>query len=246
MHHYEHLIQQGATRRSSADQEIGDEDLFGLFYTSGTTGRTKGAMLSQKNIVSNAMHAIMAFGIGSCDAYLHAAPMFHIGDLATTFALTMMGARHVFLPAFQPAQVLQTIQRQRVTITTLVPTMINTVLHHPEVDTYDVSSLHTLIYGASPMPVELLRRGLSKWGQVFVQVYGMTETAAYLTILRQWDHIVDGTPEQERRSVRVANKCLASKCGSLMPGERMCSPVRLGRSLPVDLMSCWATGGSPK
>ncbi len=90
MHYYEHLVQQGAIRRSSADQEIDDEDLFGVFYTGGTTGRAKGVMLSHQNIVSNAMHAIMTIGIGSRDTYLHAAPMFHLGDLGGAFAITLM------------------------------------------------------------------------------------------------------------------------------------------------------------
>lgn len=198
-YHYEHLVQRGATRRTAVDQESCDEDLFGLFYTGGTTGRAKGVMLSQKNIVSNAMHAIMSYRIGSRDVYLHAAPMFHLGDLGVAFAISMIGARHVFLPAFQPLQVLQTIQAHRVTITMLVPTMINVLLNHPEVDQYDVSSLHTLIYAAAPMPVELLKQGLRKWGEVFSQGYGMTEAAPILTMLPQWDHIVDGTPEQVRR-----------------------------------------------
>src|SRR6266496_2886841 len=226
MHYYEHLVQQGAIRRSSADQEIDDEDLFGVFYTGGTTGRAKGVMLSHQNIVSNAIHAIMTIGIGSRDVYLHAAPMFHLGDLGGAFAITLMGARHVFLPAFQPIQVLQAIQAHRVTITMLVPSMINVLLNHPEVDEYDVSSLSTLIYAASPMPVELLKKGLKKWGQIFVQGYGMTEAAPILTMLPQHDHILDGTPEQVRRlsscgkqvlgvEVRVVN----ARGEDVQPGE---------------------------
>ncbi len=199
MLHYEHLVQQGAVRRTSADQEIGEEDLFGLFYTGGTTGRAKGVMLSHKNIVSNAMHAIMSVGISSRDVYLHAAPMFHLGDLGAAFAIAMMGGRHAFVPQFHPVHVLQAIQKQRVTMIMLVPTMINVLLHYPEVDSYDVSSLRTLIYAAAPMPVELLKQGLKKWGQVFMQGYGMTEAAPILTILPQWKHIVEGTPEQVRR-----------------------------------------------
>src|SRR6266700_4409267 len=199
MLHYEHLVQQGAARRTSADQEIGDDDLYGLFYTGGTTGRAKGVMLTNKNIMANAMHAIMAIEIPSHESYLHAAPMFHLGDLGAAFAITLMGGRHVFLPTFQPVQVLQAIQGQGVTFTMLVPTMINVLLHTPEVDSYDVSSLRTLIYAASPMPVELLKQGLSKWGQIFVQGYGMTEAAPILTILPKSDHLLDGAPEQVHR-----------------------------------------------
>ena len=199
MLHYERLVQQGAARCTSADQEVGEDDLYGLFYTGGTTGRAKGVMLSNKNIVSNAMHFIMATGTDGRDVYLHAAPMFHLGDLGGAFGATMQGACHVFVPQFQPVQVLQSIQAKRVTVTMLVPTMINVLLNHPEVDSYDASSLRTLIYGASPMSVELLKKGLKKWGQVFLQGYGMTEAAPIITTLHQWDHIVDGTPEQVRR-----------------------------------------------
>ncbi len=226
MLHYEHLVQQGAARHFSADQDIGDEDLYGLFYTGGTTGRSKGVMLSHKNIVSNAMHFIMATGTVERDVYLHAAPMFHLGDLGGAFGAAMKGACHVFLPQFQPVQVLQIIQAKRVTVTVLVPTMINVLLNHPEVDSYDVSSLQTLIYAASPMPVELLKQGLKKWGQVFVQGYGMTETAPILSMLPQHDHILEGTPEQVRRlsscgkqvlgvEVRVVN----ARGEDVQPGE---------------------------
>lgn len=199
MLHYERLVQQGAARRSSADQEVGDDDLYGLFYTGGTTGRAKGVMLSHDNIVSNAMHMIMATGIDERDVYLHAAPMFHLGDLGGAFGAAMQGACHVFVPQFQPVQVLQTIQAKRVTMIMLVPTMINVLLNHPGIDSYDVSSLRTLVYAASPMPVELLKRGLRKWGQIFLQGYGMTETAPILTLLHKQDHILEGTPERMHR-----------------------------------------------
>lgn len=226
MVHYEYLVQQGAARHSSADVAADDDDLYGLFYTGGTTGRPKGVMLSHKNIVSNAMHFIMAVGIGEDDLHLHAAPMFHLGDLGGAFGLTMKGACHVFLPQFHPTQVLQTIQAKRVTMTILVPTMINALLNHPEVDSYDVSSLRTLIYAASPMPVEVLKKGLKQWGRIFLQGYGMTETAPVLTMLPKQDHLPAGTPEQARRlsscgkqvlgvEVRVVN----ARGEDVQPGE---------------------------
>jgi long-chain acyl-CoA synthetase len=226
MQHYERLVQRGAERRTSADQAIANEALFGLFYTGGTTGRAKGVMLSHQNIVANAMHFIMACGIDARDVWLHTAPMFHLGDLGAAFALAMVGARHVFVPQFQPVQVLQAIQAQQVTMTMLVPTMINVLLNHPEVDRYDVSSLRTLVYAASPMPVELLKRGLKKWGSIFLQGYGMTETAPVMTMLHKHEHRVDGTPEQVRRLgscgkqvLGVEVRVVAASGEEVKPGE---------------------------
>jgi len=242
MLHYERLVQHGAARRTSADQEVGEDDLYGLFYTGGTTGRAKGVMLSHNNIVSNAMHFIMATGTDERDVYLHAAPMFHLGDLGGAFGATMQGACHVFVPQFQPVQVLQSIQAKRVTMTMLVPTMMNVLLNHPEVDSYDASSLRTLIYGASPMSVELLKKGLKKWGQVFSQGYGMTEAAPILTTLHQWDHIVDGTPEQVRRLSSCGKQVLGLEVRVVTARGEDVKPLEIGEIIargPNVMLGYW-------
>ncbi len=199
MHNYEKLIIRGAQIVASADETMDDEDLAGLFYTGGTTGRPKGVMLSHKNIVSNAIHVAVAAAYTERDIYLHVAPMFHAGDTGSTFALTMVGARHTFLPMFNPVHFMQNVQEEQVTVTFVVPTMVNAVLHHPDIDTYNLSSLRRLTYGASPMPTEVLKLGLQRLGQVFAQGYGMTETAPLLTGLDPVDHLLEGTPEQVRR-----------------------------------------------
>ncbi len=196
---YDDVVSKGSHMQESVDQAMEDDDLAGLFYTGGTTGRAKGVMLSHKNVMSNAMNALVAIGFTGQDRWLHAAPMFHLADLCATFGLSMLGACHIFIPVFNPEHVLKVIQNEKVTITVLVPTMINAVLNHPDVDTYDLSSLRRLLYGASPVPVELLKQGLQKWGQIFMQGYGMTETAPLLTMLDPADHILEGTPEQTRR-----------------------------------------------
>jgi long-chain acyl-CoA synthetase len=199
MINYEDVVSKGSHMQESVDQEMDDEDLAGLFYTGGTTGRAKGVMLTHQNVMSNAMNGIIALNFSNRSKWLHAAPMFHLADVGAIFALTMLGACHVFIPMFNPVHVLQAIQNEKVTVTVLVPTMVNAVLNHPDVDSYDLSSLQGLVYGASPMPVELLKKGLQKWGQIFVQGYGMTETSPLLTVLPSWDHIPDGTSEQVRR-----------------------------------------------
>jgi long-chain acyl-CoA synthetase len=208
MINFEDVVIGGSHMQETVDQEMEDNDLAGLFYTGGTTGRAKGVMLSHKNIVSNAVNALLATGYNQRDTWLHAAPMFHLADVGSVFALTMVGARHVFIPIFNPVHVLEAIQNEKVTCTILVPTMVNAVLNHPDAGTYDLSSLKRLVYGASPMPLEVLKKGLQKWGQIFAQGYGMTETAPLLTGLDTWEHIVDGAPEQVRRLNSVGKEAL--------------------------------------
>jgi long-chain acyl-CoA synthetase len=208
MLNFEELVSKGAQIQQSADQETEDNDISGLYYTGGTTGRAKGVMLSHKNVVSNAFHMIMATSYTGQDTYLHAGPMFHLADIASTFAVTMVGGCHVFIPLFNPAHMLEAVQREKVTTTLIVPTMINALLNHPDVDNYDISSLRRITYGGSPMPLELLKKGLQKWGPIFVQAYGMTEAAPLLTMLDPQDCRVDGTPEQVRRLASCGKESL--------------------------------------
>jgi long-chain acyl-CoA synthetase len=166
-----------------------EDDLVGLFYTSGTTGGPKGAMLSHRNLYSNAVHALLppAFLPEHC-SFLHAAPMFHLADVGAILGLTLMGASHSFLPTFDPEGTLQAIERYRITNTILVPAMINMVLNHHSFDHFDLSSLRRIAYGASPMPLPLLRLAKEKLGCDFAQGYGMTEVSPLLTTLAPEHH----------------------------------------------------------
>jgi long-chain acyl-CoA synthetase len=242
MINFAEVVSKGAHRQESVDQQMQDDDLSGLYYTGGTTGRAKGVMLSHKNVVSNAIHVIMGAGYNDRDVYLHAAPMFHLADISSTFALTMLGARHVFIPLFNPVHVLEAFQNERVTRTLLVPTMINALLNHPEVDTYDISSLHNLIYGGSPMPVELLKKGLQKWGQIFRQGYGMTEAAPLLTGLDPLDHIIDGSPEQVRRLTSCGKEVLGVEVRVVNAEGKEVKPGEIGEIIargPNIMLGYW-------
>src|SRR5947209_4958637 len=144
MINYDDVVSKGSHMLESVDQEMEDDDLAGLFYTGGTTGRAKGVMLSHKNVMSNAINAIVAISFTGQDRWLHAAPMFHLADLCATFGLSMLGACHVFIPLFNPEQVLQVIENEKVNITVHVPTMVNAVSNYPAVDNSNYSSLRRL------------------------------------------------------------------------------------------------------
>ena len=123
--------------------------------------------------------------------YLHAAPIFHIADFPAMFAAPAFGARQVTIPKFTPQGFCELVQRERVTHTVLVPTMINLLIQFPDVAKYDLSSLEVLAYGGSPMMPEMIRRIRELLPNVqLVQVYGLSEPG-FLTGLEDHEH-VDG------------------------------------------------------
>jgi long-chain acyl-CoA synthetase len=210
-------------RADFAPPQIDEDDLAGLFYTSGTTGNPKGVMLSHRNLVSNAYHFLSSVHEAEGEVYLHCCPMFHLADGPTSHRITWLGGTHVILPGFEPVAVLDAIQRERVTSVLLVPTMINLLVHHPCVGEYDLSSLRRILYGASPMPVELLRRANQVLGCQLIQVYGLTETAPMLTMLPPQYVALEGDDAAIRR--------LAS-CGRAVPGTRVRVVNEHGEDVP--------------
>lgn len=188
---YEALI---ADHRPIADANAGGGALAGLFYTGGTTGKSKGVMLTHDNVVYNAINVIPALHYDDTAVYLHAAPMFHLADMANTFAVTMAGGTHVTIPRFDVDDVLATIARERVTHTVLVPTMINLLVSSGKIADHDISSLRRMLYGASPMPeAVLLRAMVALPGVGFTQGYGQTEAAPVVSFLEPKFHVAGGT-----------------------------------------------------
>ncbi|MFN0181041.1 MAG: acyl-CoA synthetase [Gemmatimonadales bacterium] len=170
----------------------GGEDLYGIFYTGGTTGRSKGVMLSHRNILANQENVASLFDRKD-PVYLHAAPMFHLADLGSTFHITAVAGTHAVVPRFDPGDVLRAIAEYRVTGTMLVPTMINMLLQFPGLDGYDVSCLQFMTYGASPMPPAVMARAFEVFpGIQFMQGYGMTELSPMATFLDAAHHVVEG------------------------------------------------------
>jgi long-chain acyl-CoA synthetase len=186
--------------------EPDENDLFGLFYTSGTTGGPKGAMLTHRNIYSNAVHSLMPPSRLMMEGkWLHSAPMFHLADCGAIPALTLCGTTHCFLPSFDPEATLRAIERYRITNLVLVPTMINMVVNHPRFGDYDLSTLKRIMYGASPMPLPLLKQSVEKFACEFAQGYGMTEVSPLLTVLSPCDHCFENT-ERQFAPVKSAGK----------------------------------------
>jgi long-chain acyl-CoA synthetase len=178
--HYEDLT----AYEPADDVGAADDDLAGLFYTGGTTGRSKGVMLTHTNLVANALNAVAGIGFNADTTYIHCGPMFHLADGASTFGVTMVAGRHTFVARFEPVEVLANIQAEKVTHATLVPTMVNMAVNHPRCAEFDISSLKRVLYGASPMPEGVLRKAMQMMPNVgFIHAYGMTEAAPIVTLL---------------------------------------------------------------
>ncbi|MEI7713085.1 MAG: long-chain-fatty-acid--CoA ligase [Rhodospirillales bacterium] len=170
-----------------------DNDMAGIFYTGGTTGRSKGVMLSHNNILSNAHNISTAAPFGRQTCFIHAAPMFHLADGAMTFIVTANGGRHVFLPRFDPASFLSMVEEYGVTTALIVPTMVNMIVHHPDMARRDLSSFQDLLYGASPMPEAVILRAMELMPKLrFTQAYGQSEASPLMTLMAPEDLWIDG------------------------------------------------------
>jgi acyl-CoA synthetase (AMP-forming)/AMP-acid ligase II len=187
-----------------ADRSPADDELAGLFYTGGTTGAPKGVMLSSANLLTSALGSMTSGSfVRPGSRFLHAAPMFHLADLAAWFSICQLGGHHVIVPMFNVRDVLQAVQDHEVSDVLLVPTMIQLLVDDPSRAEYDTSSLGRIIYGASPIDDDLLIRAFEAFpGVGFTQAYGMTELSPVATMLSPEDHLAE--PSRRRSAGRAA------------------------------------------
>lgn len=185
-----------------ADVDVSADELAWIFYTSGTTGMPKGAMLTHRNLLAMTMnfYADIAPGFTPEDVILHAAPLSHGSGL---YGLPNIGkgATNVILASksFDPELVFKTIERYRVTNMFVAPTMIKMLIEHQSLKQYDLSSLRSLNYGGAPMLVEDLKKAIEKLGPCIVQLFGQGESPMTISYLPHWAHKKKGTSQEIQR-----------------------------------------------
>ncbi|MBW0092627.1 long-chain fatty acid--CoA ligase [Pseudonocardia sp. KRD-184] len=197
---YEELV---AAHEPVEDAFRGGEALAGIFYTGGTTGSPKGVMLSHDNMIISALGTTASGNFMTPGGRtLHAAPMFHLADLAAWTARCLVGGTHVIVPAFEPAAVAAAVETHRADDALLVPLMIQVLADSPVVRAADLSSMRRVLYGASPISEAVLDRAAKILPTAeFTQAYGMTELSPVATLLDPADH---AHPTRRRSAGRAA------------------------------------------
>jgi len=185
-----------------------EDDVAIQLYTSGTTGLPKGVMLTHANFLALLPTALeMWGGWTSREVVIVTMPLFHIAGSGWAIVAFFVGARSVILSDVDPTQILDVIERRRITQALFVPAVILMLVQHPRCGTTDFSSLQNVVYGAAPIPTELLIQAMKALGCGFIQVYGLTETTGAFTWLPASEHV-------------PGSKRLLS-CGKAFPGVEL-------------------------
>lgn len=175
-----------------------EDDVASLIYTSGTTGRPKGCIMGQREMAFNTQVLVPSMGNNPGDRFLCVMPLFHIGGMAIALGILANGGTVHVHRQFDAAEVVASLEANRITHTLLAPTMVHMVLQTPGVEQRDYSALRMIIYSAAPMPTTVLRKGMSIFGQVFLQMLGSSEGCS-IGWLPMNMHRPDGTPAEQQR-----------------------------------------------
>jgi acyl-CoA synthetase (AMP-forming)/AMP-acid ligase II len=185
---YEDLLAE--SRDDLPDVEVELDDLAVLTYSSGTTGKLKGIMQSYGNRLAMIRKALMfpEVRLRRGDIFVHVGPITHASGMLL-MPVMFTGACNVIIRRFDVQMLLETIQRERVNYTMLVPAMIHMILAHPGVRQYDLSSLKGIFYGAAPISPAVVEQAIALFGPILSQGYGMSETTSFVSILTASEHL---------------------------------------------------------
>lgn len=222
---YEDLLARGAPL-PPPDPGLREDDLATINYTSGTTARPKGVMMTHRNLYANALNFIMHLEVTQDDTILHTLPMFHCNGWGSPFAVTAMGGRHVVLRKIDGKAIFDLIAAEGVTIACMAPAVLATILNFPDAEQYRLRTRPRLIVAGAPPPAAFITQLQDRLGWDFIQVYGLTETGPFLTVSRLKPHQLS-LPEEQRIRIQA-------RAGMEMIGVDLRVVGEDGRDVPMD------------
>jgi acyl-CoA synthetase (AMP-forming)/AMP-acid ligase II len=200
----------GAHPKKEPDIRVTEEDPFVIFYTSGTTGVPRGALYTQGRKMKDTWIFVQELALDPTDKHVMIVPLFHVAGGSFLWAFFYAAASNLIMPqrSFDPAATLQAIQDEKATAIHIVPTHLVAMFSLPGFESYDLSSLKRMWYAGSPMPTELLRKGMEIFGPIFMQAYGQSESGPNVTFLPTRHHqVLDRPPEEQRVLASIGQPC---------------------------------------
>jgi long-chain acyl-CoA synthetase len=185
---------------------VDEDDPVCIIYTSGTTGLPRGALYTHRRMMEDTKQLIMDLVLQQGETHVQITPLFHIAGNAFFRAFLCTGGCNVIMKCFDPKVTLQAIQDERATHMMFVPTQLVAILDLPDLDQYELRSMKMMWYGGSPMPLEILRRGMAAFGPIFGQGYGQSESGPGISHLSRDDHKILNGADSDRRRIASAGR----------------------------------------
>jgi len=186
--------------------KVNEEDLCDIWYTSGTTGEPKGIMITHRNVLTCVQFLLSdVYWITEEDKLLTVGALSHAGSVRV-LPFILRGALNVIHKRFDPVEIFKTVEKEKITDISTVPTMLIDLMDHPERKNYDLRSLKTITYAGAPTPVERIKEALNIFGPILDQSFGQAESIITITHLPKHEHIYQHDPDCERRLASVGRE----------------------------------------
>jgi long-chain acyl-CoA synthetase len=188
------------------DVQVTEDDHVGIIYTSGTTGVPRGALYTHHRLIEDSKILAIDMSLQPEHRRVMITPLFHIAGNSHFRSSMYTGGCIIILKFFDAAAALQAIQDEKATHMDIVPTHLAAMLNLPDLNKYDISSLQFLWYGGSPMPLEILKKGMKAFGPIIAQGYGQSESGPAISHLSREDHNVLDRPKEEQKKLSSAGQ----------------------------------------
>jgi len=195
---YERLLA-AAPPTPPSDPDLEENDLATVNYTSGTTARPKGVMMTHRNLYINALNFALHLGVTDRDIILHTLPMFHVNGWGSPFAVTMMGGSHVSMRRVDGPAIFDLIEREAITLACMSPAVLAMILNYADAAKHVLKTAPRLVIAGAPPPAAFIKQLQDRLGWGFTQVYGLTETAPFLTVSQLKPHMTGLSEDDQIR-----------------------------------------------